>query len=186
MLPDYELLVEVSWPVLDGGAAATLQLHLAHPSAVDAGLPDLDGDGAADPCYASCYDAFFLDPKPNWGDPSSAADDPVWSKLVSATGALQQIGVPKPEAGKTYRVGVYRWPAPPEAGVSVARGGWLRAQVPAGARELSAGAGGITKRPEVGLGRRYGAASLTDTASQSSSSICRLSTCSPAPGSRTR
>lgn len=111
--PDYDLLVAVdaAW---EGAAepAPSFQLHLVDLAAANGAGSDIDGDGAADPWYAPCFDCFFLHKNPTWGDLSTVDDDPVWTRTLQPNAHDEQIGIPTPQPGRTYLAGVYRWPVP--------------------------------------------------------------------------
>ncbi|MBI5608750.1 MAG: hypothetical protein HY902_07700 [Deltaproteobacteria bacterium] len=114
-VPDPSVVVELSWdtpaaatPTGTGpGSGADLDLHLAHPNAVG---PDKDCDGAPDPWFAAKFDAFWANPKPDWGAPNSTLDNP-YVGSSGASGEYATLLEPEGSAANpvAYSVGVHYW-----------------------------------------------------------------------------
>ncbi len=117
VLPNNAIHIELLWDTpsdpdqTDSGpvAGADLDLHFAHPLA--AGL-DLDCDGVGDPWFSNPWDAFWFNPSPAWGDPTSA-DDPSLDLDDTDGAGPENLNVEIPEGTEaepvTYAVGVHYW-----------------------------------------------------------------------------
>ncbi len=112
VVPDDKLHVELTWTTAgDKDPTDTLgtdmDLHLAHPNAIKANMPDSDKNGVPDP-WANLCDCFVNNPITNWGaDPSvnSAIND-----LDDTDGwGPENTSINTPETGLTYAVGVRYW-----------------------------------------------------------------------------
>lgn len=83
-----------------------LNLHLAHPLA---SMPDLDGDGEADPWYDALYDCFWFNPNPDWSPSSPQPHSCPQLDLDDVDGAgPENINYDTPDSN-IYRVGVDFW-----------------------------------------------------------------------------
>lgn len=102
VLLDAAIAVELYWPITPDAATSTqLDLHFAHPYAVQS---DLDGDGKPDPWYDPTYDCFWANLNPNWGSLDPDIDDDPHS---GADNGVQHVRLALPEDGHTYSVGVH-------------------------------------------------------------------------------
>mgnify|MGYP002629706308 CR=1 FL=1 len=115
VVPDNKIHVELTWvttgdpdPLDDKGS--DLDLHVAHPLATGVtGQKDIDGNGEPDPWFAPCYDCYWLNAKPKWGD-SSDTDDDAHVDLDDQDGwGPENVSIAWPEVGKKYWIGVYDW-----------------------------------------------------------------------------
>jgi hypothetical protein len=88
--PPHGINVELSWR---SDAPVDLDLHLRHPRA--------DAWGAAP------YDCFSGNPRPDWGRPGTAMDDPILGGHHAPQGP-EVIALAEPEDDADYRVGVQR------------------------------------------------------------------------------
>ncbi|MEY3014496.1 MAG: hypothetical protein RIT45_3231 [Pseudomonadota bacterium] len=115
VVPDNKLHVELTWTTkgdtdpLDK-KGSDLDLHLAHPLATTlAGQPDLDGNGTPDPWWAKCYDCFWINSNPQWGDASDLDDNPSVDLDDTDGWGPENLSMKWPEEGEKYWVGVYAW-----------------------------------------------------------------------------
>ncbi|MCO4763154.1 MAG: hypothetical protein KC502_16675 [Myxococcales bacterium] len=115
VLPDNKLHVELTWetkgdPKKGDDKGPDLDLHLTHPKAKEGkGQPDLDGNGEPDPWYAKCYDTFWLNPNPGWGDAFDINDNPSVDLDDKNGEGPENISVKVPETNIWYTVGAYYW-----------------------------------------------------------------------------
>ncbi|PKN54135.1 MAG: hypothetical protein CVU56_28135 [Deltaproteobacteria bacterium HGW-Deltaproteobacteria-14] len=87
-------------------AGADLDLHFAHPFATGG---DIDHDGVVDPWFDSQFDAFWFNPRPNWGSLDPAIDDDPGLDRDDTDGAgPENLNLNQP-ADVTYRVAVHSW-----------------------------------------------------------------------------
>jgi len=112
VVPDDKLHVELTWTTAgDPNPTDTLgtdmDLHLAHPNAIKANMPDADKNGVPDP-WGNLCDCFVNNPVTTWGaDPSinSAIND-----LDDTDGwGPENTNINTPETGLTYAIGVRYW-----------------------------------------------------------------------------
>lgn len=115
VVPDNKLHVELTWTTagdtdpLDK-KGSDLDLHLAHPLATTlSGQPDLDGNGSPDPWWAPCYDCYWINKTPQWGDLSDADDNPNVDLDDQDGWGPENISIKWPEEDKYFWVGVYAW-----------------------------------------------------------------------------
>jgi len=114
VIPDEAIHVELLWSTpqdpdeTDSGpdVGSDLDLHFLHPYAAG---PDMDGDGTPDGWFDIPFDAFWFNPKPNWGsfDPA-VADDPSLDRDDTDGAGPENLNLDIPEQA-AYRVGVHYW-----------------------------------------------------------------------------
>ncbi|MGM0576099.1 MAG: choice-of-anchor D domain-containing protein [Myxococcota bacterium] len=113
-LPD-AIHVELTWDTpgdpdqTDHGpmAGSDLNLHFAHPSATGV---DIDSDDVPDGWFDDTFDCFWFNNSPEWGsDDENADDDPSLDHDDTDGLGPENIVLPVPEDGLTYRVGVHYW-----------------------------------------------------------------------------
>ncbi len=115
VVPDDKLHIELTWttkgdPVVGDDKGADLDLHLAHPLASSVpGQPDLDGNGEPDPWWARCYDCFWFNPTPKWGDAFDVADNPSVERDDADGEGPENLSVKVPETNTWYTIGAYTW-----------------------------------------------------------------------------
>jgi hypothetical protein len=118
VIPDEAIHVELLWhnpedpDESDEGpeAGADMDLHFVHYDyALEAGGPDLDGDGQPDGWFDQPFDCFWFNAHPEWGIYDPDIDDNPGLDLDDTDGAgPENINLALPEA-VTYRVGVHHW-----------------------------------------------------------------------------
>ncbi len=87
------------------GAGTDLDLHLLHANATGC---DVNGDDIVDGYFDPFYDTFTNNPNPNWGIPDPMINDnPLLLRDDSDGIGPEIITLDMPEAGFTYKVGVY-------------------------------------------------------------------------------
>lgn len=129
VVPDDKLHLELTWTtpgdpdpndegdlagkLPDGSfAGADMDLHLAHPLAVDQpDQTDADKNGEPDPWFAPCFDCSLFNPKPNWGDYGDDADDARLDRDDKDGWGPENINIALPEADTPYTIGVHYWAA---------------------------------------------------------------------------
>lgn len=115
VVPDNKLHVELTWETAGDkdktdAKGADLDLHIAHPKAMTiAGQKDLDGNGDPDWWWAQCYDNFWLNANPEWGDPFDVADNPNVDLDDTDGWGPENLSMAIPETDTWYAVGVYVW-----------------------------------------------------------------------------
>ncbi len=115
VVPNNKLHIELTWDTPNDkdktdGKGADLDLHLAHPDATSvSGQPDLDGNKEPDWWWAPCFDCFWLNPAPEWGDPFDLADNPKVELDDQDGWGPENIAIPIPETGVDYTISVYAW-----------------------------------------------------------------------------
>ena len=114
--PDEAIHVELVWNTpndpdqTDEGpeAGADLDLHFVHPTAH--GGADVDGDGEPDGYFDIMFDAFWYNPKPNWGDfDPNVDDDPGLDRDDTNGAGPENLNLKLPEDGVDYKIGVHYW-----------------------------------------------------------------------------
>jgi hypothetical protein len=87
-------------------AGSDLDLHFLHPNAAG---KDRDGDGQPDGWFDGPYDAFWANPRPNWGsfDPATN-DDPEITRDDTDGFGPEILNLASPET-VVYRFGVHYW-----------------------------------------------------------------------------
>ncbi|TNF29665.1 MAG: choice-of-anchor D domain-containing protein [Deltaproteobacteria bacterium] len=87
-------------------AGSDLDLHFAHPFAAGA---DGDRDGEPDPWFDAQFDAFWYNPRPNWGSLDPLVDDDPRLDRDDTDGAgPENLNLSVPE-NVTYEIGVHSW-----------------------------------------------------------------------------
>lgn len=89
-------------------AGSDVDLHFAHENAMQEG-PDLDGNGTPDPWFDETWDTFWHNRNPNWGSLNSEEDDPSLDRDDTDGAGPENVNLPQPEEGVTYRFGVHYW-----------------------------------------------------------------------------
>lgn len=115
VVPDNKLHIELTWetkgdPVVGDKKGADLDLHLAHPLASGVkGQKDLDGNGEPDPWLARCFDCFWANPNPPWGDPFDLADNPSVDLDDYDGEGPENLSIKTPETNIFYTISAYAW-----------------------------------------------------------------------------
>lgn len=115
VVPDNKLHIELTWttpgdPTPGDNKGADLDLHLAHPlGGSEKGQPDLDGNKEPDPWWSICYDCFWLNPKPEWGDPFDVADNPSVDRDDKDGEGPENLSIKIPETETWYTISAYVW-----------------------------------------------------------------------------
>ena len=113
VVPDDKLHVELTWTTAGDKDPTDLfgtdmDLHLAHPDAYKAKMPDYDANGDPDPWGNKC-DCFVNNKTPSWGDQADPLDDAVL-KLDDVDGwGPENININTPQKGFTYTIGALYW-----------------------------------------------------------------------------
>ena len=112
--PESVIHVELLWRTpndpdeTDEAVGADLDLHFAHPLAV--GGVDRDGDGVDDGWFDPAFDCYWQNEQPNWGAiDASVADNPSLDRDDTDGLGPENLNLPLPENGTTYKVGVHYW-----------------------------------------------------------------------------
>ncbi len=113
VVPDDKLHTELTWTTAgDPNPTDTLgtdmDLHLAHPNAVKAKMPDADGNGIPDP-WGNLCDCFVNNPVTTWGDPADPTDDAILALDDRDGWGPENININTPQTGFTYAIGVRYW-----------------------------------------------------------------------------
>lgn len=82
-----------------------VDLHFTHPNA--RGL-DLDYNGVPDGWFDNRYDAYWANPRPNWGA-AGTIDDPSLDRDDTDGGGPENLNLNQPQNGATYKVGAHYW-----------------------------------------------------------------------------
>ncbi len=113
VVPDDKLHVELTWTTAaDKDPTDTLgtdmDLHLAHPNAIKANMPDADKNGEPDP-WGNLCDCFVNNPTTSWGDLANTDDDAILALDDRDGWGPENINIHVPQVGLAYAIGVRYW-----------------------------------------------------------------------------